>query len=80
MDQLSMIAYGEVAIGVAQLALVGWWLRRWGKDIDQQREQREERQARRAAEGAETSQARAASMAALTEAREASKARRADAG
>ena len=74
MDHLSIIAYAEVAVGFAQLGLIGWGLRRWEKDTDKLRKQNErrraeraERVAERAAEWAEISPGLAAATARLGE-------------
>ncbi len=38
MEHEILAAYAQVAIGFAQLVLIGWGLRRWGKDMDRESE------------------------------------------
>ena len=74
-----ILLYGVVAkagIDLLQLGLIGWGLRRWGKDIEKRRVVLDEQAAR----WAKTSPGLAAARAALREATAASQARRAEAG
>ena len=63
MEHQIITAWAQVAatvvIGLGQLGMIGWGLRRWEKDTDELRKQNEKRraeQAERAAEWAEISQ------------------------
>ena len=38
MEHEILAAYAQVAIGFAPLVLIGWGLRRWGKDMDRESE------------------------------------------
>ena len=87
MNHHIIIMWAEVGIGFAQLGLIGWGLRRWGKDMDQRHEENERKWAERqvvldeqAARWAAIRQGLAASMAGLGEELAKAQASRAEAG